>query len=312
MKVLEKMFFGFKKISKSKLRFIMAFGVPTCLLYIVFCIYPIFSSIYTSFFDWSGFSENMTFIGLQNYFEILKDPGFKKAIVNDFLIILGKEVLILFLTLLFAISLTRLRFSKFETNMYRFLFYLPNVFSVIIIGTLWSFVLDPFNGILTALCKLLKLDALIPIEGWLAAYPLQSITFVASWCGVGLFMILMIAAINSVPSELYEAAQIDGASEWMQLKAITLPAVWGQITFIIITILYQSLGGNFTLVLALTGSGGVGGSSNVMGLFVYQQGLDSTVPRVGYANAAAFLLLLITIVSSMTAYYILTRKNENI
>ena len=107
---------------KSKIAFFSLFCLPPLLLYILFCVYPIFSSLYTSFFEWSGYDAltRDSFVGFRNYIQVITDSEFLAAIKNDFVIILGKEIIIIVLTILFAVSLTRLRFSKLETGIYRF------------------------------------------------------------------------------------------------------------------------------------------------------------------------------------------------
>src|SRR5690554_2792821 len=101
-----------KLMDKSKVGFFLYFCLPSLLLYILFCVYPIITSLYTSFFEWSGFDKlNIDyFVGLKNYINVLNDSEFLSAIKNDFIIILGKEIIIVILTVLFAVSLTRLRF----------------------------------------------------------------------------------------------------------------------------------------------------------------------------------------------------------
>ena len=234
----------------------------------------------------------MRYIGWDNYAKILKDAVFFKAIKNDIIYVLGKEILIVPLALLFALSMTRLRFKKAETTAYRFLLYLPNVLSVSIIGIVWAFILDPYNGILNGLLKMIGLESLIPANGWLVEYTMPSIIFVASWCGIGYFMIILISAINSVSAELYEAADIDGAGQWQQLWSITIPAIWEKLRFVITNIVIGTLG-NYSLAMLLA-NGGVNGSGMVMGLYVYQHGIDSNAPQVGYANSAAVLLMIIS------------------
>lgn len=297
------------RIETSKIAFACAFGLTTLLLYVFFCIVPIFDSLVTSFFDWNGFGSK-DFIGFENYTEIFKDPVFRKAIVNDLIITAGKEIVIVALTVLFAVSLTRLRFSKVETAVYKFVYYIPNVLSTIIIGTIWSFILAPNTGLLNGILSNIGLGSLIPKDGWIVEYPLQVITFVASWCGIGLFMIVMVAAINGVPEELYEASRVDGAGEWSQLWHITMPAVWKQVTFMVVTILYQSLGGNFGIVLTLAPSGGVSGSAMVMGLYVYNTGLDSYIPRVGYSYAGAVIMLIVTSAATLFANWIMSKMEK--
>lgn len=297
---------------KSKIAFFCTLCLPPLILYIIFCIYPIFNSLYTSFFNWSGYGALTAdkFVGIKNYLDVFSDSSFLAAIKNDFLIILGKEILIVTLTILFAVSLTRLRFKAWEWSVYRFIFYLPNVLSVIVISIIWSFVLDPYSGILNPLLKAVGLENLIPAGGWTFEHPIGVITFVASWCGIGLFMIVMITAINAVSRELYESATIDGAGEWKQLWYITMPAVWQQAKFMVITILYQSFSANFTLVQAMLGSS-TNDSSVVMGSFVYQNSFDSVHPQVGYSYSAAIIMLLITAVASFTVNKLLSAKEDS-
>lgn len=250
-----------------------------------------------------------SFVGFRNYIQVITDSEFLAAIKNDFVIILGKEIIIIVLTILFAVSLTRLRFSKLETGIYRFIFFMPNVLSVIIITTIWTFVLDPNFGILNPLLRGVGLSALIPEMGWTFTHPIGVITFVASWCGIGLFMLIMITAINGISKELYESATIDGAGEWTQLRYITMPAVWEQAKFMVITILYQSFSSSFTMVQAMLGSS-VSEDSVVMGVFVYKNSFDSQWPQVGYSYAAAILMLIISATASFIVNRIMSRGDS--
>ncbi len=234
------------------------------------------------------------FIGLQNYEEVLRDPVFWKAFGNDFAITGIKEVLIIVLTILFAVGLTRFRLKTGEVITYKFIFYIPNILSVVIIGSLWRFVfMSGDSGLLNAFIGLFNGQ---PID-WITDSPLWCIGFVASWCGVGLFMITMISAINQIPLELYEAAEVDGASSWQQLIHITMPAVWLQVTFMVVSILYQSLGGNFSIVNVFTPNGGVDNNSMVMGLYVYIYGTSGG--RVAFSYAAALTMLVLTATVSL-------------
>ena len=299
---------GRVRADKSRLSFFLVFCLPPLLLYIFYCVIPILQSLYTSFFDYSGYGD-MTFLGFDNYTELLSDPEFLSAIKNDFIIILVKEVVICSLTVLFAVSLTRLRFRKFESNIYRFLFYIPNVLSTIIIAVIWNFVLDSNFGILNPILEGVGLSQIIPESGWLYKHPLGVVSFVASWCGVGLFMLVMITAINGVSKELYESARLDGAGEWRQLWSITMPAVWRQTKFMVVTILYQSFAANFGMVQAMLGSN-VNDKSVVMGKFVYMYGYESYDPRIGYSYAAAIIMLIITTVFSLGANKVMSKGDD--
>ncbi len=284
-------------------------------LYIIFCVVPILQSVKMSFFSWDGFYDkagnykNLEYLGWKNYTEVFKDAEFWVALKNDLIITLIKEVVICFLTVLFAVTLTRFRMKTPEVVFYKFVFYVPNVISTIIIGSLWGFVFMPSEmGLMNAIFSFFKSGFDID---WIAQYPLGVIGFVASWCGVGLFMLTMIASIHQIPAELYEAARIDGAGEMKQLKYITMPAVWLQVTFMVVSILYQSLGGNFALVNVFSPDGSV----MVMGLYVYIKGYVGTGSNpleIGYSYAAALIMLLITCVISLSVKFAMNKVGESL
>lgn len=234
-------------------------------------------------------------IGVDNYKEVLTDPVFWKAVSNDFIITGIKEVIIILLTVLFAVSLTRFRLKTGEVITYKFLFYLPNILSTVIIGSLWSFVfMAGQSGLLNAFIGIFNKEVAVD---WLTQYPLLCIGFVASWCGVGLFMLTMISSINQIPLDLYEASEIDGASSWQQLFHITMPAVWLEVTFMVVSILYQSLGGNFAIVNVFLPNGGLNNNAMVMGLYVYLYGTSRS--RVAFSYAAAIVMLFISATVSL-------------
>ena len=108
-------------------------------LYFMFCVVPILQSVKMSFYKWGGY-KTKTYIQWKNYADVLKDRVFWKALKNDLIITLIKEILICSLTVLFAVTLTRFRMKTPEVVLYKFVFYIPNVISTIIIGSLWGFV----------------------------------------------------------------------------------------------------------------------------------------------------------------------------
>mgnify|MGYP002673171448 FL=1 len=281
------------RLDKSKVVFAFIFCLIPFFLYLFFCVYPIIRSVFDSFTNWRGYVRK-DFIGFANYAEVLQDPVFWKAFGNDFAITGIKEVLIIVLTILFAVSLTRFRLKTGEVITYKFLFYIPNMLSIVIIGSLWRFVfMSGDSGLLNAIRSAFGGK---PVD-WITELPLLCIGFVASWCGVGLFMITMISAINQIPLELYEAAEIDGASNWQQLIHITMPAVWLEVTFMVVSILYQSLGGNFGIVNVFTPNGGVDNNAMVMGLYVYIYGTSGS--RVAFSYASSIVMLVLTATVSL-------------
>lgn len=249
----------------------------------------------------------MEYIGLANYKSLFEDPVFAKSIWNDFVILFWKEVLILPIALFLAVALTRLKLRKREVDFYRFIFFIPNVLSVVLIGIVWTFIYHPTLGILNGFLKAVGLEAWS--HAWLGEFEtaLFAIIPIASWAGIGLFMIVFIAAIHSVPSELYESANLDGAGQMTQLFRITIPMIWEQIKFSVITILFTTLSYNVNLILVTT-NGGPDNSTQVMGSYVYQQAFVNL--QVGFANAAAIVMLVICVILSLATNKLLNRNIE--
>lgn len=296
------------RMTPSKIRFVLAFFVPTMCLHLWLNIYPIFSSLEKSLTNWDGFDANPLFVGIDNYKRILTDSVFWLALKNDFAIVFWKEIIMVTLALFFAVLATRGKISKTEKIAYRFMFYIPDVLSIIVITTCWTFVLNPRIGLLNSLLNAIHLESLIPVDGWLVQYPIPWIIIISSWCGIGLYMILFISAINNVPNDLYEAASIDGAGELRQFFSITVPQIWGQIRYTIVTIFFGTLAANMGLILPLT-NGGPDNKSMVMSLYVYQKGMDNY--HVGYANAAAVVFMVVSLALSLVFNGVLSKKEDD-
>lgn len=290
-----------KKLTRGQWVFMCVFGLPPFILFNYFTIIPMLQSVKNSFYIWDGYSDKI-WTGLNNYINIFKDGVFHTAIVNDLAILAFKELIIVVLAITFAVSLTRLRFRKPETNLLRFVFYIPNILSIVIISMIWKFF---FNmGLFDDLMKLLGLR-LSSQNGWITDHPIPIITFVASWCGIGAFMIILIAAINNIPAELYEAADIDGAGQMRQLFMVTLPTVTPQIRYMVVAIVTSIIASNMNLVKLFT-NGGPGTKSYVMGLYVFNYAYDKY--EVGYSNAASVLLMIITITVTATINHIIAKR----
>ena len=282
---------GAMAMNASRWRVLLLIALPTFLLYMYICIVPMFSSLANSVYDWNGYGPK-TFIGLDNYINIFKDPEFWDAFWNDLLIVFWKEVIIVTLAVLFAVSMTTAKLRKKETSIFRFLFYIPNILSVILISMVWKYFFE-------------SLDTLIETENGLwVDHPMPLIIFIASWCGIGYYMIVLISAIKNIPGEIFEAAEMDGATQFRQLWSITLPEIMPQIRYVIVMVLSGSLAVNMNLILPLTGGQN---HTMVMGLYVYTYGTGQ-LNMVGYAYAAAVVLMVISFVLSLTVNMYLKRK----
>ncbi|BBI35835.1 carbohydrate ABC transporter permease [Cohnella abietis] len=282
--------------------FIAVFLLPTFLFFCLFALYPIAKGIHISLFDWSGSSKNKHFIGLDNFRELFNDPIIWTAIKNDYFLVVGKVIGIMLLATFFAIAVTRLRAAG--SGFYRSIFFIPNIISVVVIGVLWRYVYNPNLGFLNSFLSLFSKE---PVQlTWLGTENLAmwSLLWPSIWAGIGFYMILLIAAILSIPAELYEAADLDGASQSKQFWSMTLPLIWGQIKISILHVVMTTLNGSFIIVWIMT-EGGPDNSTQVMGSYLYQMGFRQY--HMGYAAAIGVLILTVSLITTLILQLLLNR-----
>ncbi len=283
--------------------FITTFLLPTFAVFLVFTIYPLFRGLYLSFFDWSGGSETMNFIGLDNYRELLSDEIIGQAIKNDYFLVFWKVVLIMLIATFFAVALTRLKLREY--GFYRVVFFFPNIISVAVIGVLWSFIYNPQLGFLNAFLSLFT-DK--PVEtNWLgdAKLAMWSLLPPSVWAGIGFYMILIIASILAIPSSLYEAAEIDGAGQWHQFWNVTLPLIWEQFKTSVLHIVITTLNGSFIIVRLMT-DGGPDNATQVMGYYLYQMGFKQY--HLSYGATIGVLILILSLLTTLILSRFLKRE----
>ncbi|NIK76583.1 N-acetylglucosamine transport system permease protein [Paenibacillus castaneae] len=286
----------------SRRLFILSFLLPTLALFALFTIYPLIRGLYLSFFDWSGGSETMNFIGVNNYKELFSDSIIPTAIKNDYFLIFWKVILIMLLATFFAVALTRLRLKEY--GFYRIIFFFPNIISVVVIGVLWSFIYNPSLGFLNAFLSLFTKN---PIEiNWLGSPNLAiwSLLPPSVWAGIGFYMLLIIASILGIPNSLYEAASIDGANEWKQFTGVTLPLIWEQFKTSIIHIVITTLNGSFIIVKLMT-DGGPDNQTQVLGYYLYQMGFKQY--HLSYGATIGVLILVLSLITTLLINRILHR-----
>lgn len=265
---------------------IAAFLFPFLLLYLGFTLWPLVATIYYSLFDWNGYGPPADFIGGENYSSIANDPLFWKSVGNTLLFALGNTIIKLPLALLVAIVLTRkwLKGKRF----FRTIFFVPIIIPVALAGIIFTFLLNPSNGALPTLL----MDLGITDEPYdVFAHPataMIALVLVSVWQIFGQYMIYWMAALQNVPEELYEAASLDGATEWQKLTRITLPIIRPVAIVITLLALINAMH-VFGLVVTLT-DGGPGNSTYVVSYFIYHEAFNNpTGLRYGYASAAALL-----------------------
>lgn len=283
--------------------FIASFTIPTLAFFCVFTIYPVIKALYYSLFDWSGMSDHMDFIGLQNFKDMLRDPIVWQALGNDYFLVAGKIVGIMLLATFFAVALTRFGFRM--SGFFRSIYFIPNVISVVVIGVLWNFIYNPQIGFLNAFLSLFTKE---PVAiAWLGftSHTIWMLLPPSIWAGIGFYMILLIAAIQNVPDSLYEAAELEGANQWHQFCHITLPLVWEQMKVSIINIMMTTLNGSFVIVWIMT-EGGPDNTTQVMGSYLYQMAFRQY--HFGFGAAIGVLILVTSLITTVALQRLLHRE----
>lgn len=263
--------------------------LPAVILSVVFRFYPFFNGFVLSLQNWDGVNDPV-FVGLQNFVEILtQDTMFWKSLTNNMIFALftvaGKVAIAMFLAILLNQKIRGL-------TLYRTVLFVPVVMSFVVVGLLFGWILNYNFGLLNSILRSLGLDILA--QDWLGdpKIALYSIIAVDIWKWYGFHMVIFLAALQSIPKDLYESAEIDGASGWKSFCRITLPLL-APITAVNIAISLQGGFNVFDLIYVLT-EGGPFNSTNVVALHVYVRGFKYY--RMGYATAMSYMLFFIIII----------------
>jgi len=283
---------------------IVLFLAPALVVFLVFVIYPILQSVYYSLFNWKGFGPAVDFIGLDNYVRILSDAIFIKAVGNGLLIVLLSLTIQLPLSLLLALMVGR---DLPGRVVFRTIFFLPYVFSEVIVALIWLSLYnpDPERGFINALLVLipgLKAQAFLGDTSLVMA----CIFVVLTWKYFGLHMLLYMAGVQNIPTEVEEAARIDGANRRQMLTFITIPLLSGTIR----TSVYLSVVGSlqqFILVWIMT-KGGPVNASEVMATYMYRFGFIRF--WLGYGCAVALVMFLMCLIFSLIYQYLAARRPD--
>lgn len=286
---------------------IALFLVPFLLLYLGFTLWPLAATVWYSFFDWSGIGPIDDFVGAGNYTTILADGLFWQSVGNTLVFAALNTAIKLPLSLIVAILLTRkwLRGKK----IFRTMFFAPLIIPVAMAGLIFTYLLNPSNGALNAILKDLGLiDESVDVFAgrWSAMIVL---VLVSIWQVFGQYMIYWMAALQNVPEEVYEAADLDGATEWQKLTRITLPMIKPVAVVILLLALVNSMH-VFGLVVTLTG-GGPGTSTYVVSYFIYQEAFGSVPFQYGYASAAALLFSILAFIL-VTSQGVVVRRAQRL
>lgn len=264
---------------------IWAFLTPTIVLFGLYTVYPIVASYWYSLVQWNGFESQQTFVGLQNYREVFADPLFWNSFKVTVLFMVVTVPVQVIATLLIAILLNSPRMPL--RNVFRTAFFLPVVTTTAIVGVVMQFVFDPASGpVNLLLVKLGIVDQGVNFLGS-SSTALWTVVVVYVWKWFGITLIYWLAALQTIPDELYEAARVDGAGALHLFRHVTVPLLKPFLVIITLLSLEASLR-VFDLMLTMTG-GGPFYATEVVELYVYRWAFAATIPQLGYASAAAVM-----------------------
>ena len=207
---------------KGRNKLIIPFLLPAVIIYLVIFIYPTIRALFVSFNDWSGFTPNMTYVGIQNYQELIKDPKYWISVRNTLGILFLGGIGIFGFSFLFTGTLT----SGFRgKRIFRAIIFFPYLVAPIALATLWSFIYNPRFGLLNGALRAVGLENLT--QQWMAPEKLYPALLVAIvWISTGFYTVILLAGSDKIPQEFFDAAKVEGASRFQMFWKITIPMIW--------------------------------------------------------------------------------------
>ncbi|WP_028390136.1 carbohydrate ABC transporter permease [Bacillus cihuensis] len=275
------------------------FIAPQMLLFLVFLVYPIIEGIRLSLYKINYQTE--TFIGFGNYQRLFSDPVFVQSTFNTVIFV----VFIVALTVIFALFVSTAIFDKNAkyVSFIRGAYYIPVMVSMVVMSMVWSFLLNPANGLIPFVARQMELSTVnfLGDKSWV----LPVIIFVTFATNVGQAIILYIASLIGVPKELFEAAEVDGASRMKIIFKILIPMVKPTTIYIIIMNIIAVLK-IFVVIQLLTG-GGPNNSSTTLMYYLYNNAFKYN--QLGIASAVGVIMFLITLALSIPQLRAMLKKN---
>ena len=283
-----------KKAQPLPILFICISVLPAVILTLMFTIWPTAQALYLSFTNATSLGLNNKFVGLDNYIYMFHDKSFIQALINTAKLMAVVPVITIFCSLVLAFVLNQCKLK--EMVLYRTIFYFPNIVSLTVVGIIWSFVFHPNVGIVNKILGAVGLESLQ--RSWLgdSKTALWCIAFTLLWQAAGYYMVMHIAAMDGISTEIYESATLDGASAWRKLISITMPLMKDIIGITFVLALSGTINLSFVLSQVMTG-GGPNGASSVLLQYMYTQGFVNG--NFGYAMAITVFTLAISVALSM-------------
>jgi len=286
-------------LSKKKNLIIMM--MPTLTIYTVYIVAAVFIAVYYSLTKYSGIGKPV-FYGIKNYMRVFEDRFFWISLKNTFIVLV---ISLIFLTVLGFLIANIFRIKRRGNNLSKALVFSPAIISPIIVGIIWLYILDPEIGLLNSVLQSLGLESWMQmwIGGTVLSPYMYAIVFI--WRQLGYITTIFVAGLNMIPGEVYESAEIDGASGWQRMFHITIPMVRGTITIVMLLVI-TGVFKIFEFIVQLTN----GGPNHLSeSLVTYSYNITFLNGEYGYGMALAMITFVITLILS-ALYNFATRDKE--
>jgi multiple sugar transport system permease protein len=299
---------SFLSTRKRKILWIWLFMLPQAIMFLMFTAYPVVMNVVYSFFRWNGIGALDNFIGLNNYRAAIADPLFWQSVRNTLGYAFGEMSIQLPLALLLAIVLNSKNLPG--RNFYRAAYFLPAVTTSAVIGIVMVWIWGSGNGVVNTV--FLNVGLLDRAIDWLGdgRWALRVIILVGVWQTLGVKMIYWITGLQSIPDELYDAAQVDGAGWFNTLRFITLPLL-AKVAVVIVLISSRGALHIFDLVQTMT-KGGPGFATQSVDMYVYRYAFGSSAgqAQMGYSAAVSVMFSVAVIGFGLFLTYLARRARQ--
>ena len=265
---------------RSQGRFVFGCVAPAVILVILFMFIQTVNVFRMSLFRMGGITNKKEFVGMQNFKTLLGDRNFLEAMQNSIVIIVMVTICTIFLAVLFAALLSRGNFKG--KNIFRVIFYIPNILSIVVIAGIFGAIYDPSNGLLNTFLRAIHLDGLA--HQWMGdpKIVLYSVIFALVWQAIGYYMVMYMASMAAIPEDLYEAASLVGSTEIQTFFKVTLPLIWTNIRTTLTFYIISTINLSFLFVQIMT-NGGPNGKTEVFLNYMYKQAYGAGVYGYGMA-----------------------------
>ena len=284
--------------SKHRSRFLVLCVAPAVILFFLFMILPTLNVFRMSLFERGAYSPTETFVGMANFKALMGDVKFITSMQNTILLIVTVTIITFFFAIVFAAILTREKIRG--QNVYRIVFYIPNILSVVVIAGIFSAIYKPENGMLNSILSAVSGETVMVL--W-KDQPMVIISVIIAmvWQAIGYYMVMYMASMSAVPESLYESAGLDGAGRLTQFFQLTLPLIWTNIRTTLTFFIISTINMAFLFVKAMVAKG----MADVGLSFMYAQ---KDAGLYGYSMAAGVVIFLFSFLLSALVNRVTARE----